>query len=316
LDFGNMVDTDACLSSCKQAACGDNQVQAGVEECDDGNVVDTDACTAACKTAKCGDAVVQVNVDECDDGNMVDTDACLNTCKAAKCGDSVVQAGVDECDDGNMVDTDACLNNCKAAKCGDGVVQANVEACDDGNMVDNDACSNACKSNVKHANCADILTNMNMWGTTARGVDLRAWTGSTLHYIGCNGNGCNPNDFYCTFDMATQKLAFGSTVGTVRAAVDPGNALGDTMPNSFNGCCNGPLGLCNAPDSNNNGVPVDMVDALCNALGYQTGFIKRQDLNSNFCPEAHVTDAAGLAWTSDFVQSNGYGAEYECTTFK
>ena len=283
---------------------------------DFGNVVDTDACTAACKTAKCGDGVVQMNVDECDDGNMTNTDACLNTCKTAKCGDMVVQAGVDECDDGNMVDTDACLNTCKTAKCGDGVVQAGVEQCDDGNMVDNDSCSNACKSNVKKATCNDILTTMNMWGKTAKGVDLRAWTNSTLHYIGCNGDGCSPTDFYCNYDAVAQKLSFGSKIGTVRAAVDPNNALGDTMPNSYAGCCSGPLGLCNAPDSNNNGVAINPAAALCNALGYKMGTIVRQDVNSNSCPEVHVTNANGLVWTSDFVNSLGYGAEYECNGFQ
>lgn len=88
------------------------------------------------------------------------------------------------------------------------------------------------------------------------------------------------------------------------------------MPNSSNGCCTGPLGLCNAPNSANNGVPIDMVDALCDALGYQNGVIIRESLSSNTCPEVHVLDPAGQQWTSDFVDSLGYGAEYRCSTFK
>jgi cysteine-rich repeat protein len=71
------------------------------------------ACTLMCKNAACGDGNVQMGVEECDDGNMVETDACINTCKAAKCGDGKVQANVEQCDDGNMIDNDACSNACK-----------------------------------------------------------------------------------------------------------------------------------------------------------------------------------------------------------
>jgi cysteine-rich repeat protein len=44
-----MVQTDACLNNCQAAKCGDGQVQAGVEQCDDGNMVDNDACSNTCK---------------------------------------------------------------------------------------------------------------------------------------------------------------------------------------------------------------------------------------------------------------------------
>ncbi|MEZ4449228.1 MAG: DUF4215 domain-containing protein [Nannocystaceae bacterium] len=126
------------------AVCGDGVV-GGDEACDDGNDVDTDACLTTCEAASCGDGAVQEGVEACDDGNDVDTDACLSTCEVASCGDGAVQEGVEACDDGNDVDTDACLTTCEAAACGDGVVQEGVEACDDGNMVDDDACSNACE---------------------------------------------------------------------------------------------------------------------------------------------------------------------------
>jgi cysteine-rich repeat protein len=48
-----MVDTDACVSTCKSAKCGDGFVRAGMEECDDGNMVDNDMCTNACKNGTC-----------------------------------------------------------------------------------------------------------------------------------------------------------------------------------------------------------------------------------------------------------------------
>ncbi|MBZ5709271.1 hypothetical protein K7C98_08355 [Nannocystis pusilla] len=55
MDFGNQIDTDACLPNCEPASCGDGLVHAGVEECDDGNGDDADACTNACSKNTCGD---------------------------------------------------------------------------------------------------------------------------------------------------------------------------------------------------------------------------------------------------------------------
>ncbi len=78
-----------------RASCGDELVQPG-EECDDGNVDNTDACLSTCKTASCGDMTVQAGVEECDDGNVVDTDACTATCQTAECGDASVQEGVED----------------------------------------------------------------------------------------------------------------------------------------------------------------------------------------------------------------------------
>ena len=156
-DDGNNDNTDACLSTCLKATCGDGYVQkaktstgdggaaVSLEECDDGNFSSTDACTNSCKLAVCGDGYLRVGVEECDDKNAVDTDACLTTCKKAKCGDGKVQASVEECDDSNSLDTDACLSTCKKAKCGDGKVQASVDECDDGNLVSGDWCSATCK---------------------------------------------------------------------------------------------------------------------------------------------------------------------------
>ncbi|MCA9659609.1 MAG: DUF4215 domain-containing protein, partial [Myxococcales bacterium] len=218
------------------------------------------------------------------------------------------------------VDTDECVQNCLLAVCGDGFVQEGVEECDDGNDVDDDECSNACTLPVAKALCADIATTMNVWGQQASGVDLRAWTNSTLHYIGCPGDGCDPNTFYCNDDANMELLEFGTNANSaMRAVVDPNDANGDTMPNSYNGCCNGPLGLCNSPDANNNGVVINgggtNIEALCNALGYQNGeYIST--VNNNTCPEPHVLDAEGLQWTSDFSSGAGWGKAYRCTTYK
>ncbi|MEW6144543.1 MAG: IPTL-CTERM sorting domain-containing protein [Thermodesulfobacteriota bacterium] len=169
------------------------------------------------------------------------------------------------------------------------------------------------------ATCDDLVTDIPMWGQPARGVDLRAYTNSTLHWIGCPTNGCAPEDFFCNFDPATETLSFGSTgSGAMRAAVDPGNAEGDVMPDvNLTGCCDAenPLfGVCNAPDANNNGVPIDAAEALCFALGYESGSLTWID--SNTCPEANTLTPRGSIWSSDFVDSNGFGQTYTCVGFR
>lgn len=142
---GSATGTGASTGS--GAKCGDGVVQPG-EACDDGNASNTDACLTTCLVASCGDGFTHAGVEACDDGNAVETDACLSTCEAAKCGDGVVEAGVEECDDHNAIDTDACTSTCKTAFCGDGFIEAGVETCDDGNMVSGDGCSSACQPDL------------------------------------------------------------------------------------------------------------------------------------------------------------------------
>lgn len=82
------------------ADCGDGVTDTG-EACDDGNGSDTDACLSSCLDASCGDGFVRAGVEACDDGNVADTDACLSNCIDASCGDGFVQAGVEACDPGD-----------------------------------------------------------------------------------------------------------------------------------------------------------------------------------------------------------------------
>lgn len=142
-DDVNTDETDACLSTCKAASCGDGFVHAGFEACDDANTVETDACLTTCILASCGDGFVQAGVETCDDANLDPTDACPTNCQTATCGDGFVQAGVEVCDDGNADTTDECIA-CEPARCGDGYVRAGIEACDDGNLVETDSCRIGC----------------------------------------------------------------------------------------------------------------------------------------------------------------------------
>jgi cysteine-rich repeat protein len=343
-DDGNPSNTDACVGDCKSAVCGDGYVQDGVEMCDDGDDDDADGCTVmctpgvcgdgiiqqgeqcddmndiisdecpACQLAFCGDGYIQVGIEICDDGNLATNDGCINPlCVPGECGDGLIWEGMETCDDGNDSDNDACPGSCAPGFCGDGFKWDGMEECDDGNQVDNDSCTNGCISNG--ATCDDILTQMNVWGVASQGVDLREYTNSTLHYIGCPGDGCTPNTFYCNYDPVAGTLQFGTnSLSAMRACVDPNDANGDAMPNSKAGCCNGPMGLCNAPDSNNNGQNnVVMVDALCAALGYSEGTIVRE-VNNNSCPQAHAVTQDGGQWSSDWQsQPAGAGLEYRCS---
>jgi cysteine-rich repeat protein len=148
-DDGNPDDTDACLSTCVAASCGDGHEQAGVEACDDANFDNTDTCLTSCVAASCGDGYVGPG-EACDDGNDVDGDECTNICGPTSCGDSVVQQGED-CDDGDLDNEDECLSNCVTARCGDAYTWAGQEACDDGDANNEDGCIDTCEL----ASCGD-----------------------------------------------------------------------------------------------------------------------------------------------------------------
>ena len=110
--------------------CGDGVVDPG-ELCDDSNSISTDACLSACVYARCGDGIVHAGVEACDDNNTVQSDGCTNDCALPSCGNGILEAG-EACDDGNGIDTDACPSRCLPAICGDGFVHAGFEQCDGG----------------------------------------------------------------------------------------------------------------------------------------------------------------------------------------
>ena len=144
-DDGNAVETDACLSSCMWAYCGDGFVRADEgEECDDGNSLSGDGCNVVCQLERCGNGIIEPP-EECDTGELrsaTEPNACRLDCRAPRCGDGVTDV-TEACDDGNTDPTDACIE-CRAAVCGDGFVHAGVEACDDGNRRSGDACEPDC----------------------------------------------------------------------------------------------------------------------------------------------------------------------------
>ena len=74
-------------TSLYQSRCGNGHVESG-EECDDANNSDTDACLSTCKWAACGDGHVRAGVEDCDDGNLIDGDSCSSTCLLCQSGDA------------------------------------------------------------------------------------------------------------------------------------------------------------------------------------------------------------------------------------
>lgn len=152
-DDGNDDETDACLSTCVAASCGDGFTYEGTEECDDGAAnSDTtpDACRTSCILPFCGDDVLDSDeaCDYGDDNSDTEPNSCRTTCAFASCGDGVVDNG-ETCDSGEAnSDTapDACRTTCTPAFCGDGVADSG-EACDQGDANSNvvpDACRTSC----------------------------------------------------------------------------------------------------------------------------------------------------------------------------
>jgi hypothetical protein len=284
---------NAAIAYCANKACG-VVCDPGFGDCNFGPV---DGCETNLKTS-----VTDCNA--CDNECQPKAHAAQPSCSNGACG-FICDANWDNC---NLDGNDGCEADLLTSKdhCGGCFQPCGVgKKCSGG----------SCVSEVVPATCADLLTTMNVWGRPSKGVVLMKWTNSTLHYMGCPGDGCAPAEFFCTYNAVAQTLEFGSTGQEVRAVVDPNNANGDTIPGSYSGCCKGPLGLCNALDPNNNGVPVDGGKALCAALGYADGAITGWT-NSNTCPEVHAVTADGKSWSSDWVNSLGYGWKWKCTGFK
>jgi len=66
------IATSGCGDESKDIFLGDcgNGVLDGGEECDDGNLLDDDACLSTCEFARCGDGFLENDVEQCDGSNL------------------------------------------------------------------------------------------------------------------------------------------------------------------------------------------------------------------------------------------------------
>src|SRR3989344_1219028 len=156
--------TTQIVGVCPQCSyCGDGRHDPFKgEECDDGNGVNTDACLTRCRFARCGDgarpplgknlAAGGGDDEECDDGNANDDEGCDSACQDENlCSGGVpdgTRTGDEQCDDGDG-GADACDSFCRITVCGDGTIQdpngrGQSEECDDGNALAGDLCSPTC----------------------------------------------------------------------------------------------------------------------------------------------------------------------------
>jgi cysteine-rich repeat protein len=132
---GTLACTADCafdVSQCERIeTCGNGVLDPG-EECDDGNTENTDACLSNCHHAVCGDGFVRAGVEECDGAGQTPT--CNVDCTLALCGDGKVNSAAGElCDSGG--ETAECDGDCTAVWCGDGVLNtAAGEVCDATNL--------------------------------------------------------------------------------------------------------------------------------------------------------------------------------------
>lgn len=146
---------NAPVTSC-QSDCGDGVVTPD-ETCDEGdaNGPGYEQCTDDCVPGpRCGDGNVDAGEEECDNGINRDVyatseGACAPGCVLpSSCGDGVVDAAFGEqCD--NAENNDGSYDGCTAAcelgpRCGDGVEDDGEEQCDDGNRRNGDGCNVNC----------------------------------------------------------------------------------------------------------------------------------------------------------------------------
>jgi len=139
-DDGNTTDGDGCDSNCTPSECG-NGKRAADEECDDGNLASGDGCDENCTKTACGNGIPTAG-EQCDDGNTTSDDGCDADCRVSGCGNGNLGSG-EECDDGNVISGDGCDEDCTKTGCGNGI-RTGKEACDDGNDMDGDGCDSNC----------------------------------------------------------------------------------------------------------------------------------------------------------------------------
>jgi len=270
-DDGNGVNTDACLTRCRFARCGDGARQplgkngaAGGgddEECDDGNANDDDGCDSACQDENlCSGGVpdgTRTGDEQCDDGDG-GADACDSFCRITVCGDGTIQdpngrGQSEECDDGNALAGDLCSPTCLTVtvdECGNGIRETG-EDCDDGKR-----CTTAGQPCQFDADCPGV------WNL-CRGANIDGCTTPS----GCTATQTPESTCNDSIDNDCDNLIDCADTGNCPA----GTSCGSNGRQCAAGTCACPGGqasesTCNDSSDNDCDGAVDCADSNCNGL--------------------------------------------------
>jgi fibro-slime domain-containing protein len=229
--------TEGCVVTEPEPACGDGEINVIGEQCDDGNDVSDDGCTATCmrdpdyacpvpgepciSTVSCGDAKIS-GPETCDDGDDDAADGCDADCKvepgytcpipglacrAAQCGDGIV-AGDEECDfTASVVGCTSCRidggfdcgsTSCTVTVCGNTLLERG-EQCDDGQGDEPfDGCF-ACKTEPR---CAKGVCTA-VCGDGQRFANEECDDGNLRAGDGCSSDCRTESGFACTDQAGT-----------------------------------------------------------------------------------------------------------------
>jgi len=262
--------------SAPPGGCGNGTLDVG-EQCDDGNAIDTDACLSSCQNATCGDGFVRTGVEQCDDGNAVNTDACRNTCTLPVCGDGIRDSG-ESCDGadlggatcGGCAGTIACTASCalNTAGCTNGICSA-TETCAncpaDCTAGGGAACGNGVCEAGNGENCLTCAADCN--GRQGGKPNGRFCCGASggIGNVGCSASQCGN----CTTGSSSTCCGDGTCSGSENSTTcqrDCGSA-----PVCGDGTCNGTetrctcAGDCGAPPSTETSC-TDGIDNDCDSL--------------------------------------------------
>ncbi|NTV23240.1 MAG: DUF4215 domain-containing protein [Nanoarchaeota archaeon] len=217
---GNQYTTDTCSqNTCtceylESAGCGNAILDTG-EECDDGNSNNNDLCLSTCKNAFCGDGYVKANSEICDEGQTNGLPShCNLQCSgitASVCGNSVLENG-EECENAtNEYGCENCIKICPVnIPCGT-YPQCSVkyEYYRDHDM------DNYGTSNVKILSC----TPVSGYAALPSDCDDNDAATNPAAIEACDGydNNCNnQNDETCSCTPVSSKRACGSDIGECR----------------------------------------------------------------------------------------------------
>jgi len=247
-DDANTAPGDGCSATCTvedgwdctgegcETICGDGNIIAGEETCDDDGTYafgtelicdygetcqfcHSETCTIenGATSGECGDGDINGD-EECDNGA---NDGSYGTCNpdctnAPQCGDNTIDSAYGETCDGTANGIPNCREDCSF--CGDNIPDSS-EQCDDGNNSEDDSCTNDCLNISCGDNQITGNENCEMASSIADGVPF-------VSDYECPHEASGPNQcLYCDSD-------------TCKTTAASGPYCGDTEVNGPEGCDN------------------------------------------------------------------------------